>query len=103
MKKLITACAVALSMALLLSGCGTSSKSSVDIEETKDYMESIYGENQEITDGSYDESFAAVCTNGTFVGLEENGVTSYKGIPYAESPTGDLRWKAPVLAQELCR
>ncbi|KIK68255.1 hypothetical protein GYMLUDRAFT_91814 [Collybiopsis luxurians FD-317 M1] len=35
---------------------------------------------------------------GTFVGVEDTttGVTSFKGVRYAEPPVGDLRWKAPV-------
>lgn len=45
--------------------------------------------------GSSDDP-AAKCVNGTFVGqVEKSGVMSFKGIPYAKSPTGDLRWKAP--------
>lgn len=60
----------------------------------KQIMETA-GQNKKIT-GSYDESLAVVCDNGTFVGKEQNGVRSYRGIPYAESPTGSLRWKPPV-------
>lgn len=32
---------------------------------------------------------------GEIEGVEENGFALYKGIPYAEAPVGDLRWKAP--------
>lgn len=32
---------------------------------------------------------------GLVQGTVENGLTVYKGIPFAAPPVGDLRWRAP--------
>lgn len=37
--------------------------------------------------------------NGLVQGMLEDGLTVYKGIPFAAPPTGDLRWKAPQPAK----
>ena len=48
-----------------------------------------------------DDRPVAVCTNGIFVGTheDETGVVTFKGIPFAKQPVGDLRWKAPQPAE----
>lgn len=36
-----------------------------------------------------------VTLHGTLAGREENGLTVFRGIPYAAPPVGPLRWRAP--------
>lgn len=36
--------------------------------------------------------------NGLLEGITENGITIFKGIPFAAPPVGDLRWRAPQAA-----
>jgi para-nitrobenzyl esterase len=37
----------------------------------------------------------ATVTGGVVSGVVENGITVFKGVPFAAPPTGDLRWRAP--------
>lgn len=57
-------------------------------------IKSLYDTNGEIT-GEYDISLAVKCSNGTFVGQKKGDTVVFRGIPYAQSPVGDLRWKCP--------
>jgi para-nitrobenzyl esterase len=36
-----------------------------------------------------------VVEHGLVQGTSEDGLTVYKGIPFAAPPVGDLRWRAP--------
>ena len=68
---------------------------SAQMEQDKARMYALFGENRKIEDGSFDESLAVRCVNGTFVGKREDGVIVHKGIPFAAPPVGGLRGRAP--------
>ena len=70
-RKSLIAAAILILCLGLLAGCGSQEK-----------------EKAEAADG-------VKCQNGNMIGTVNEGVSSYKGIPYAKAPTGDLRWKAP--------
>ena len=67
----------------------------------KEMISARYGENKRIS-GEYDPSLAIRCVNGTFVGKTEGDVSAFLGIPFAQSPTGERRWKRakPVLPDD---
>ena len=75
-------------------------KAERELESVRREIVESYGENRILEAGSYDQKLAVACRNGIFVGKEDAGVRSYKGIPYAKPPVGKLRWKAPEPAGE---
>ncbi len=66
-----------------------------NIEKYRKCMQKLIGVNRVLTGKPYDTALAVKCHNGTFVGIEKDGVRSYRGIPYAVPPVGTRRWKAP--------
>lgn len=41
-----------------------------------------------------------MCSNGNMIGRIDDGVSSYKGVPFAKPPVDELRWKAPEAPDE---
>ena len=68
-------------------------------KDIRKLMQSLYGENKEIT-GEYEKDLSVSCNNGIFVGKKKDDVISFKGIPFAKPPIGELRWKNPILAED---
>ncbi|MBQ3418312.1 MAG: carboxylesterase/lipase family protein [Ruminococcus sp.] len=64
----------------------------------KEMMSARYGENQRLS-GGCDPALAVRCVNGTFVGKTEEDVSVFLGIPFAQPPVGELRWKRPLPVQ----
>ena len=92
--------AVSLSAAVM-SGCQNGGKAeSAASEETAaesaDEAESQASESEEEASKETAEGLSVKVVNGTFKGtIEENGVYTWKSIPYAKAPVDELRWKAP--------
>ena len=68
---------LSVSMILLLAGCGSG------------------GEAESEDAAAAADPVKITCENGVMLGQTTDGVTSFKGVPYAKPPVGDLRWKAP--------
>ncbi|MBQ7500473.1 MAG: carboxylesterase/lipase family protein [Clostridia bacterium] len=69
--------------------------------DIKKILSTRYGENKRLS-GEYDPALAVQCVNGTFVGKVEGDVRVFLGIPFAQPPTGERRWKRarPVLPDD---
>ena len=90
MKRLI----ICLFACVALMGC---SNSHVDDTALRIQMEVLYGENKALQAVPEGQPVATV-ENGVFIGQHDDGVISFKGIPYAKPPVGELRWHAPQRA-----
>src|ERR1044072_1968290 len=42
-----------------------------------------------------DASLQVKTANGTLEGTNESGIRVFRGVPFAQPPVGDLRWKEP--------
>ena len=82
---------ICLFACVILIGCSNTPE---DDTALRIQMEVLYGENKELQEVPEGQPVAIV-ENGVFVGQCNDGVLSFKGIPYAKPPVGKLRWHAP--------
>lgn len=78
---------------MLLSACSQQNNNETSASDTNISESSTAS----VEESSLDTDCLTVkVVNGSFTGtVEDNGIYTWKGIPYAKAPVGDLRWKAP--------
>ena len=82
-------------LALLLAACGSKqAEQPAGPSPLEQEMTALYGENK-VIEGAYPDSLAVTAANGVFVGVADEGLLVFKGIPYALQPTGERRWQEP--------
>ena len=67
-------------------------------QNIKDILKARYGENRPLP-ADCAPAPAAKCVNGTFAGKARGDVNICLGIPFAQPPTGERRWKRPLPVQ----
>lgn len=77
---------------VLLAACGEGEDKAT--QQTKQKMMSLYGENKELAKVPEGQP-SVVISSGVYVGRNDDGVKTFKGIPYALAPVGNLRWRTP--------
>ena len=91
-KKVMKQIAVWAVLVIVLAGCGSKQVEPSGPSQLEQEMTALYGENK-VIEGDYPDSLAVETANGVFVGERDEGLLTFKGIPYAVQPTGDRRWQ----------
>ena len=96
---LILALSLMLAVGVSLSACGGSGESSESTDESTAVTEEAEDDTKALPEPK-GEKVSVTASNGVMVGRDYEDVKSFKGVPYAKPPVGELRWKAPVLAED---
>ena len=100
--------AVTCSLVLAASGCGSSESAATTEAAATTAAETTTVAAAEATttaaesetqvaenDSKYVQGTIAQTVYGTIEGYEDGGSLHWDGVPYAQAPVGELRWKAP--------
>ena len=90
--------AASAAMVLSLCACGNVSINISNVPSDGD-EETKGAETETVEEETVEEETASgpmvECSTGKYLGAEDNGIMSFKGIRYAKPPVGERRWKAP--------